>query len=64
MDILQNSNHLSIKEASKITKMSQSWFRKSIMNKSIKHLKIGSRVFIPTETIKKLLTKGIVEPIN
>lgn len=53
--------HYTIAEAVEQTRMSAPWFRKMIRLKRIKHLRIGGRVFITSDTIDSLLQDGIVE---
>ena len=58
-DIYKN---YSVAEASKLTGMSQSWFRQRISKREIAFLRIGGRVFLRGETLVSLLENGIVNP--
>ena len=51
-----------IEEASKKTKMSVSWWRQKISAREIRFVRLGRRVFIPEDTIQKILHEGMVEP--
>lgn len=50
-----------VKEASEMTRMSESWFRQAVHKKAIRIIKLGRRVLIPDATIQELLA-GVVEP--
>ena len=51
-----------IPEAAERSRMSISWWRQRISAGEVGFLRIGRRVFIPEDTIKKILREGIVEP--
>jgi hypothetical protein len=51
-----------VPEAAETTRLSPSWWRKSIFEKRVRYVKLGGRVFIPQATIEKLIASGIVEP--
>jgi excisionase family DNA binding protein len=53
---------LTVPEAAMETRMSVSWWRQRTSRGEIKHLKIGSRVFIMRETIDELFEKGLYDP--
>ncbi len=53
----------SIDEASDLSKMSVAWWRRKILLKEIRYLKIGRRVLIPESTINDLFKSAIVESI-
>jgi len=50
-----------IKEASGLSKMSVAWWRRKILLKEIRYLKIGRRVLIPESTINNLFESAVVE---
>ena len=52
---------LTVPEAAEHTRLSLSWWRKAIMDKKIKHLKIGGRVLIPQSAIEELFKNSVVE---
>ena len=58
---MQEKN-LTIREASKVSRMSQAWWRKKILDREIRFLRIGSRIFIPEATIKEMFANAVVEP--
>lgn len=49
-----------IKEAAEKSGMSQSWWRLRILNKKIRYIKVGGRIFIPESTLDGIYT--VVEP--
>ena len=55
---------LTLKEAAKESRMSESWWRQKIFRKEVRYLKIGRRIFIPESTINELVANSVVEPIN
>jgi excisionase family DNA binding protein len=55
-------NLLTIEEASKLSRMSQGWWRQRIFRREIKFLKIGRSIRIPLETVEEILEKASVEP--
>jgi excisionase family DNA binding protein len=53
-----------VPEAAEITRLSLSWWRKKIMDKKIRHLKVGGRVLIPQSAIQELFENSVVEPVG
>jgi len=53
---------LTIREAAKVSRMSESWWRQKIFRKQIRFVKIGSRVFVPAETVEELIENCVNEP--
>lgn len=51
-----------VNETAEKLRLSPAWVRQKIFRKEIRFLKIGSRVFIPEETINDILEKSVVEP--
>ena len=64
MGVGKNERIYTIPEATERVPLSISWWRQQIFRGTIRHLKIGSRVFIPESTIDELLSKSVVEPRN
>jgi hypothetical protein len=58
----ENEAMFTVGESSKLSRMSESWWRQKIFLRQVRHVKIGSRVFIPRSTISEIIRKGIVEP--
>lgn len=51
-----------IQEASAASRMSVAWWRRKILDKDIKYLKVGRRVLIPKSTVDDILKRAVVEP--
>ncbi len=62
MELLNETELLTVFECSKISRMSTAWWRQRIFRKDVKFLKIGRRVLIPKAAVEDLLAQAVVEP--
>lgn len=55
---------LTIQEAASVLRLSTSWVRQKVFRRQIKYVKIGSRVFIPRETLDELIENSVRHPTD
>ena len=53
---------LTIAEASKMSRMSQAWWRQRIFKGEVEHVKLGRRVFIKESYLKNMIEKNTFKP--